>query len=68
MPTDDLDRALDADLGVPEVPDPGVPADVVPVVTDWEPPTDDELVASLGGYTNAVRLGWELSTDDETEA
>lgn len=45
MPADDLDRALDADLGVPEVPDPGVPAGVVPVVTDWEPPTDDETEA-----------------------
>lgn len=43
MPTDDTDRALDADLGVPDVPDPGVPADAVPVVTDWDPPTDDEV-------------------------
>lgn len=41
--TNDTDRELDADLGEQDGPEPALPADVVPVPTDWEPTTSDEL-------------------------
>lgn len=42
---EDIDRTLDADLGEQDAPDPGDPADVTEVPTDWEPDTDDETEA-----------------------
>ena len=45
MSTDATDRTLDADLGEQDGPDPGDPAGVSEVETDWEPPTDDETEA-----------------------
>ncbi len=41
--TNDTDRLLDADLGEQDPPEPAEPANVVPVPTDWEPTTGDEL-------------------------
>ncbi|MGC4151488.1 MAG: hypothetical protein QM628_00220 [Propionicimonas sp.] len=38
----DTDRLLDADLGEQDGPDPGTPADVTEIHTDWAPSTDDE--------------------------
>ena len=41
MPDDTTDRLLDADLGE-TTDDPGTPAGVVEIPTDWDAPTDDE--------------------------
>lgn len=42
MPND-TDRTLDADLGELDGPDPGIPAGVIEVPTDWDETTDDEI-------------------------
>ncbi len=39
----DTDRELDDGLGEQDPPEAPEPADVVPVPTDWEPSTDDEM-------------------------
>lgn len=36
--TDDTDRTLDLDLGEPDTPDPGTPAGVTEIDTDWRDP------------------------------